>query len=211
MTQALVSSRIEIAGMVIRGNVTRTAEGQQTVEVVVPAGQAGSLSTRTDDDTGIITLDATPVGITDADTMDIYWDGGQRRNVAVDAVAGNNIAFGAANDGDGDVMPAQDTAVVIGVQKAFNLPLAGGDIAVFAAGIEHPASSASRSRLTLLTSGDVVALTQDLYAESAEVRDIAAGAADPLGGATITDGTVSTESIAAAPTLKIAVLKDATP
>ena len=76
------------------GQATRTNEGTGTKEVALPIAKAGTLTTRTEDDTGEATLGAGH-GITTGAIVDIYWSGGRRYGVTVGTVAGNVVPFGA--------------------------------------------------------------------------------------------------------------------
>jgi hypothetical protein len=67
------------------------------VDVDLPAGKAGTLTTRTNNTDGAATLSAGH-GILTADVVDIYWDGGCRYG----AIVGTVEAVEAGNSGDGE-------------------------------------------------------------------------------------------------------------
>jgi len=90
---------ISASGITIQSNVTRLAsQGIEPVDVDLPAGKAGTLTTRTNNTDGAATLSAGH-GILTADVVDIYWDGGCRYGAIVGTVAGNVVPFGS---GSGD-------------------------------------------------------------------------------------------------------------
>lgn len=67
----------------------------------------GTLSTRTDNTSGQLTLDSLH-GVLSDSVGGLYWNGGQRLGVAVGTVNGNLVPF---SGGSGDNLPAQDTAI----------------------------------------------------------------------------------------------------
>lgn len=122
-TQSLV-----VGGITISGTLSRSAEGQISQVVSLPAAKAGTLSTRTGDTEGELTLGESH-GITTGMTVNVYWTGGRRYGVTVGTVAGLVVPI---SGGDGDVLPAEDTAVtaaqVVEVDVDFD-----GDLAVLLA------------------------------------------------------------------------------
>jgi len=118
----------------------------------VPAAQAGSLTTRTTDTTGVVTISGH--GIADTETIAIFWSGGSRYNVDIDSVTTDTITF---SGGDGDNLPVQDTAVTVGVGIELDIAFNTANMEVF--GVQcTTASVASRMAVSFLTSAD-----SDLY------------------------------------------------
>jgi hypothetical protein len=72
----------------------------------IPAAKSGTLTTRTDDDTGTITM-ATGHGFSTSDLVSLFWNGGKRHNMAV-TVTGDSVVF---DGGTGDVLPIATTAI----------------------------------------------------------------------------------------------------
>lgn len=100
-----------------------TAEGttgETAPEIDVELGPAvtGTLTTRTDNETGTLTMDEGH-GITTGARLDLYWDddegtgatAGYRRGITVGTVSGNSVPIGADNSGAGDNLPANGTAI----------------------------------------------------------------------------------------------------
>lgn len=77
--------------------------------VAVNAAVAGTLTTRTDANTGTLTL-AADHGIVDGDKVDIYWTGGSARYFTVGTVAGTSVPI---DLGVGDALPVATTAVTV--------------------------------------------------------------------------------------------------
>jgi hypothetical protein len=103
----------QVGDVSIDATVSRDYEGSITHQGLLPAGKAGTLTTRTDDDTGEATL-GDGHGILTGDEVDIFWCGGCRYGVTVGTVAGNVVPFGApGGEGAGDNLPAQTTALVM--------------------------------------------------------------------------------------------------
>lgn len=93
-------------------------------EASVPAAKAGTLSARTDNDTGNATLGAGH-GITDGSRVDVYWDGGSRRGMTVGTVAGTTVPL---DGGAGDNLPAASTVIQVAVAVEKKIPIEGDDL-----------------------------------------------------------------------------------
>ena len=117
MQTGQIVSSIVVGGIQFTSTVSRTAEGQVSQVVVIPAGQAGAISA-----TGVDGL-TTGHGIIATDVIDVHWthpaDGVThkcRRGLLVDSATANAIVFDETPVGEGDALPAEDTAVVVSVQ-----------------------------------------------------------------------------------------------
>jgi hypothetical protein len=129
MPTAKITSTLSIGGVSMYSSITRTEEGQIGQEVTLPKATAGTLSTRTDDDTGVVTL-ASGHGLRVSDVVDVYWDAGIRYGMDVTAVNGDDVSV---NLGAGDVLPAQDTAVTVSKQVTVNTDFDGDDMVMIGA------------------------------------------------------------------------------
>jgi hypothetical protein len=67
--------------------LSRTDETMSSSEVTLNAAVAGTLTTRTSDSVGIVTVASH--SITTSDTVAVFWDGGYRYGVAVSATVLN--------------------------------------------------------------------------------------------------------------------------
>jgi hypothetical protein len=109
MSTATVRWNCVIGGRTLSGLQSRTDESIELQEIDIPAGKAGTLTTRTDDNTGVITV-ASGHGITDADTVVVSWDGGIQRGVDVTATTATTISI---DLGVGTNLPIATSAVVV--------------------------------------------------------------------------------------------------
>ncbi len=96
------------------GTMSRTGTSFDVAEriagsgVNVPIAYAGTLTGRTDNDTGIVTTTNAPAIVT-SDKVDVYWSGGQRRNMTA-TVSGNAVTV---DLGGGTNLPVLTTACVV--------------------------------------------------------------------------------------------------
>jgi hypothetical protein len=116
--QLTVSRTFSASGKSFSENRTVSFDNLFSREVLVPAGRAASLTTRTDNDTGVATLSAANGGqFSTGDRLTLFWNvggvKGSRRNMGA-TVAGDAITL---DGGAGDVLPPAASAVVVGVQK----------------------------------------------------------------------------------------------
>lgn len=73
----------------------------------IPAAKVGALTTRTDDNTGVLTMESGH-GFTDGQLVDVFWSGGTRRAMTIGTVASLSVPI---DGGSGDVLPADETAI----------------------------------------------------------------------------------------------------
>lgn len=123
-------------------NLTKTAEAGYLREVTLAAAKTGNLTTRTDNDTGELTMDVGH-GITTGARISIFWvnaDGtvGSRRGVIVGTVSVNAVPFGAVTAGAGDNLPADEYEVTVMVENEEVCTLTGSNVVGFAVYSEAP-------------------------------------------------------------------------
>jgi len=109
-----ISNTANIGGLELPATLTRSATGQESHDLKVSdetlhAAKTGTLSTRTDANTGVITGQSGH-GILTGDKIDIYWAGGVQYNVTVGTVSGVSIPI---DLGIGDNLPIATTPVTI--------------------------------------------------------------------------------------------------
>ena len=92
----------------------------------VLAAQPGTLTTRTGDRAGTLTMTNAGHGIITDQRFDLYWTGGSCFGVIAGTVAGTSIPFTIVQGGD--VLPAATTAIIAGISKSVAFELAGDDI-----------------------------------------------------------------------------------
>ena len=189
----------------------RTGDDLIDLQVTLPAGKSGTLTTRTDDDTGVVTV-ASGHGITASDTVDVYWSGGRRYGVDVTATAATTIDI---DLGSGDNLPAASTAVVVVKQVVVNKAIDGDNVEIIGFLAELAASTGFGVRITFFDAvsagGSAVGNGIDLDPNSPFVLDIEGGATNLLTGSPILSFVASNGDGSNACTLKIQGLQDVTP
>lgn len=102
----------------------------------LPAAKTGTLTTRTDNNTGTLTM-SSGHGITDGQRIDIFWldptTGEQKcqHKVTVGTVATNSVPF---DLGVGDNLPDQGTAVTVQVAAEYDFPITTSELVALAVG-----------------------------------------------------------------------------
>jgi hypothetical protein len=190
--------------------VTRTNSGSIGLEDTLNTAKTGTLSTRTDDNTGTLTM-TTGHGITTGQIVDIYWSGGVQRTVTVGTVSVDSVPF---DLGIGDNLPIATTAVTVCVQKSIGLAIDGDNADIVAVILEtNDKTIRTAGNVQFLDAASDVIAEIDLVANVPQVWDIEGGSANPFTGDPITNlkasqaGSSSTETY----TLKILGVQDASP
>lgn len=184
---------------------TLAADAMEALEASIPIAWAGTLTTRTDDDTGTITMTSASHLITTGAKVDIYWTGGQRRNVTVGTVAGTSVPFGAGVDiGAGTVLPVATTAVIVAVKQTFNVSITGDDVLSLLA-----TADSTRCQIVLNSAGPVEELA--IHLNSGEAYDwlSTSTVANPIAGDVITLIDVTIADTVTARNVRIAAQIDA--
>lgn len=114
----------EIGGKQFSETKSLSADKSQVIEKTLAAAKTGTLTTRTDANTGSLTLAASH-GVVDGDYLDVYWSGGARRGMLVGTVATNVVPV---DGGDGDDLPTASTALTVMVRQEEALHFAGDDL-----------------------------------------------------------------------------------
>jgi len=170
---------------------------QQTLAALV-AAQSGTLTTRTDDDTGVATL-STGHTIESDDVVDIYWAAGVRHGMTA-TVATNAVTV---DGGTGDALPDQDTACTVVLQTAVEVNFDGDDAQIIGIFYRNPSDTGAKAHLDLQDTDDNSIEEIDLVHEKANgadaaIYDIANGDTNVFTGARITHGAASHDSLYAA-------------
>lgn len=118
-----VANRITIDGVSFVDSQSLTCDGSQRKAVTKAAAKTGQLTTRTDNDTGVITATAGH-GIIDG-RLDVYWDTGSRRGMAV-TVATNALSV---DLGAGDNLPTNLTNVTLSQPQEEEFLVTGDNVA----------------------------------------------------------------------------------
>jgi len=104
--------------------IVREDETQASSDVSLPAAVSGTLTTRTSDSVGVVTVASH--SITTSDKVAVFWSGGYRYNVAVSATSGTTISIGSG--GSGDNLPAASTALTVCKETTLSFSHVGNDI-----------------------------------------------------------------------------------
>lgn len=212
MASGTYAITVSAGGLSISRSIVRTGDGVGAVEIAVPAADAGSLTTRTDDETGTLTMDDAGHGITTGSTIDLYWSGGSRHGITVGTVSGTSVPIGADDSGTGDVLPSAATAITADVQLAFNVSVDGDELALLGVELTYSnTSETSSGYLSLLDSGSSEIAALALTANQPRSYDITGGDTNPFTGNVITNAVVTQGSSSNAATLRMCFIQDATP
>lgn len=190
--------------------VARTGSGPIGLEDTLNRAYAGTLSTRTDNNTGTLTM-SSGHAITTGAIVDIYWSGGVQYAVTVGTVSVNSVPF---DLGIGDNLPIATTAVTVCVRTAINLAIDGDNTSIIAVCLETVDKSLrTAGHLWFQDASDAAVAEVDIVANVPQVWDITGGASNIFTGNPITKlkasqaNTTSTETY----TLKIVGVQDASP
>ncbi len=185
-----------IAGTTITSTIRRTEEIAERVSLSMAAGLAGTLSTRTDNDTGVLTV-ATGHGITISDTVAVFWNGGFVKNCDVTAVTSTTISIDAAI---GDNLPTATTAIVVSKQNSYSLLLSGDTLRVMAI------SCGQRALVDFRSSAPATLLAYDMAESEGRTWLSESDVTNPLAGDTVATVHVANGGTTAA-TVAIGFLK----
>jgi hypothetical protein len=147
------------------------------VEKDLAAAKTGQLTTRTDNDTGTLTMTGGH-GITTGVYLDVYWDGGFRLGLLVGTVATNSVPI---DGGAGDNLPTNLTDITAMIPSSETLTTVGNDYGVLAA----DAPSNVRAGVLFTNASDVAQSALEIDPDQgAYVWDSGSGVTNPLAGVT---------------------------
>jgi hypothetical protein len=191
--QATIQDGVTAQGVTLSGSRSVSADAMINIDISVPAAKTGSLTARTDANTGSVTA-TTGHGITDGMLVDVYWAAGCRRGMTVGTVATNVIPL---DGGSGDDLPSTSTVVTITQRTQVELLFAGNAAQVIAV------SSAVRGQFSLQ---DVSAEQLGGVVDKIYKWDVDSGVANPVTGDSLTQIFLSQGDSAAAHRMKVVVL-----
>lgn len=140
----------------------------------VPRAKTGTLSTRTDDDTGVVTAE-TGHGIITSDKVDVYWEDGKR--VLMDAtVSGDDITL---DGGSGDNLPDEDTEVTVMVPQSEVVGIVGNNMVALLGRADTRATIHLKNGATVHKTIDIESATDGYGWNSAD------GTTNPIAGDTV--------------------------
>jgi len=213
MPNGTYSQSLTVGGLTIQPvSVIRTGDHPNTYEVVLPVGTAGTLTTRTDDDTGVITVASHSLIV--GDRVNVFWSGGRRYGMLVSSQTGTTITVGTAGGdiGAGDVFPATSTPVVITKQVLINTAIDGDTIQILGIiAIATIGTSTAKAHIDMQDAGSASIEAINLTANVPIIYDVAGGASNVFTGNPITKSYAANGSATEELTLKILSLEDSTP
>jgi hypothetical protein len=195
---ARLNINADVGGESMNSTITREADGHVGLGHTLAAAVAGTLSTRTTDTTGTLTL--TGHTLANGDVIDVYWSGGRRYNVDVGVVSGDDVPI---SGGSGDILPAATTAVTAAEQEVLNHADFEGDL-LHAIGI----LCGQRGHVGLYGSGDTEHLPLDLVASELWSWISGGTEANPIAGDTIVELRATQASATATASLKLGTVHD---
>jgi hypothetical protein len=180
--QMRVNESTSLGGRSASSRTLIEGEGLASKEVTVAAAKVGQLTTRTDNETGTLTM-SSGHGITTGQIIDLYWDGGSRRGITVGTVATNSVPIGADDSGEGDNLPTNLTAITACVRQEEALAVVGNNVVAieYYADRRGTITFADGSDAELAASIDGLGLNQERSQLWYETRN----ATNPLAGDTV--------------------------
>lgn len=191
---------LSLPGVSISTTIDRSASGGvPPQDVAVPAAKAGTLSTRTDNTDGELTMTDTDHGIETGDKITIFWADGIAYQATVGTVVGKAVPFTGAK---GDNLPAKDTAITAGVIVVLDVDFDGDKLKMFAA------MSNRRGHVVFEDSGDAVLSAAELVANEPYFYIDGVTATNPLAGNPVDEVHVANGDATAAASFKMGGVYD---
>lgn len=182
-----------IGGKTYVSETTVDAELAVEFDKNLGAAKEGDLTTRTDNDTGILTMDAGH-GITTGARLDVYWTGGRRYGMTVGTVATNSVPI---DGGTGDNLPVVSTAIVAMVPAEESVAVTGNNVA--AIGVKT--NTGGRAIVVIADGSDAELAKAEVTSGEDYVWTDQDGTTNPLSGDTVAkvfvshDDTTGTKNI----------------
>lgn len=196
-------------GESLASTVTRQGDGGISRAIALPQAYAGQLTTRTDDDTGEVTLDAGHA-ITTGMVVDIYWAGGVQYSVTVGTVATNAMPF---DSGVGDNLPVNMTDVVVAPVETANVDFEGDNLKAMAVKftVADDAAGSEAGHVQFLTASPSEAAEIDLVQNVLRPFDIEGGDTNHWSGESVATISASQANVIGAGLLQLILVEDTTP
>ena len=153
MSQGTISTTINVGGIAASAQLVREATGTVAHDVALPAALDGELTTRTDNDTGVITL-AGGHGLQTGDEIDVYWEGGSRSGMSCTV----NVNAVTVDGGAGDNLPALNAPVTVSKPTTIDTDVVGNLIVMGVAACDR------KSTMRFLGAADALILKVELGA-----------------------------------------------
>jgi hypothetical protein len=200
-------------GASINANFSREGDGGGVCEIAVPKGKTGTLTTRTDNETGTLTM-SSGHGITTGQFIDLYWATGIRRGITVGTVSVNSVPIGADNSGSGNNLPSASTAIVACPQLVFNATINYSTLVMLAVqqtfAVQTETANSNFEFRDDNSPANLLGAALTLEPNIARVFDVEGGDSAPGAGGIIMCAVSNGSSVYDA-TLKLIWVEDATP
>ena len=166
---------VTVGGLHSQRPITRTVDHENPYgPITLAAAQTSTLTTRTDDDTGLVTKVAH--GYSVGDVVDVYWSGAGNVRYGMSVATVPDADTYTVDGGAGDVLPAQATVLTVAEQQVVNTDIKGDQIALIFTAVESTSqSSTSNAHLHLKDAQDKTILQLDLVANAIRVWDVTGG------------------------------------
>lgn len=185
---SLIQVNTTVAGVTFSQARSVTSEAVIAQERTIPAAQAGTLTTRTDANTGTVTMTSGGHTVTTGARLDVYWTASGvkkcRRGMTVGTVSGTSVPI---DGGSGDDLPSTSTALTVAVPVELATAINGDDLKSLILGAPE-----TQVQFVLCSSGDTEELAKNLtsgevfYWEAGQL-----GTVNPIAGDTIVKTFVS--------------------
>lgn len=163
----------QLPGVNVSVSLAKTATGSIAQSQALAVAKTGSLTERTLDTDGELTMTDTGHGITDGAWIAIFWSGGCAYLGTVGTVVGNAVPFtGAA----GDNLPVEGTAVTVQVMTPLDVDFDGDKAEIVAASFRR------RGVVVFEDSSDAVLDAGDIAAGEGYVYVSGLSQSNPLAG-----------------------------
>lgn len=191
---------LSLPGVSISTTIDRSASGGvPPQDAALPSAKTGSLTERTSDTDGELTMTDTDHGIKTGDKITIFWDGGIAYQATVGTVAAKVVPFTGAK---GDNLPAKDTAITAGVIVVLDVDFDGDKLKMFAA------MSNRRGHVVFEDVSDTVLSAAELVANEPYLYIDGVTATNPLAGTPVDEVHVANGDATAAASFKMGGVYD---
>lgn len=202
MATGTMNLTLSCGGITVQGSAVRTAEGQISQDVVLPAADDGELTTRTSDTAGTLTMESGH-GISTGDEIDIFWTASGvakcARGATVGTVAGLSVPFTGAS---GDALPTLNSDVTADERVEVNTDFDGDDVLMVAM------KSTRKGHFDFQDSGSATLHQAKFIADEPWFWVSDTGASNPLTGNPVDKLFLSNGDSANAATVKLGILYD---
>lgn len=182
---------VSFTGGNVNANVSTTVSGENAVQAnpTVVKAQSGTLTTRTDGVSGVITLGAGH-GIVTGQLVDLYWVGGKAYKATVGTVSGLLVPITAVTAGD--ALPALNFTISVAPRNAVAFNVIGNNMQALAA-----STVSSNCYFVFEQSDGTVHHVTYVTPTSPYMWASVSGVTNPIAGDTVASVFVSTDNTAA--------------